>query len=105
MKYVLDTKEFGLNIKPTLDNLTNWNMKMFSDSDYVGDKEARKSVTGYVLFLYGVLITWKSKAQRSVSLSSLEAEYIALFEAVKEIHFVYYMLMLLRIKVEVPITV
>ena len=57
LKYVLDTKEFGLKIEPVLDNLMNWNMKMFSDSDYAGDKDARKSVTGYVLFLCGVPIT------------------------------------------------
>ena len=94
-----------MKIKPVLDNLTNWNMKMFSDSDYGGDKDARKSVTGYVLFLFGVPITWKSKAQQSVSLSSLEAEYITLSEAVKEIRFVYYLLTSLGIKVEVPITV
>ena len=48
---------------------------------------------------------WKSKAQRSVTLSSTEAEWIALSEAVKEIIFVLQLLESLGIKVNLPITV
>ena len=53
----------------------------------------------------GVPLTWKSKSQRSVTLSSSEAEYVALSEATKEIKFVYQLLQSIGIDIELPITV
>jgi len=105
LKFVMDTEDYGLKIEPTIDDLTNWDIVMYTDSNYAGDKDTRISVTGYVLFLCGVPIAWKSKAQKSVSLSSSEAEYVALSEAVKEIRFVYYLLTSFGINVILPIKV
>ena len=65
---------------------------MYTDSNYAGDKETRISVTGYILFFMGVPIIWKSKSQWSITLSSSEAEYVALSEAAKDIKFVYQLL-------------
>ena len=70
LKFVIDTKDYGLKIEPKLNGMTNWNMMMYTDSDYAGDKDTRISVTGYVLFLCGVPVAWKSKAQKSVPKSS-----------------------------------
>ena len=53
----------------------------------------------------GVPIIWKSKSQRSVTLSSSEAEYVALSEAAKDIKFVYQLLRSIGIEVTLPITV
>jgi hypothetical protein len=53
----------------------------FNDTDLAGDLDTRKSTTG-VLFLDGNLITWQSKKQRVVALSSCEVEYIAATMAV-----------------------
>ena len=53
----------------------------------------------------GVPLTWKSKSQKSVTLSSSEAEYVALSEAAKEIKFVYQLLQSIGIEIELPITV
>ena len=50
-------------------------------------------------------MTWKSKSQRSVTLSSSEAEYVALSEAAKEIKFVYQLLQSIGIEIELPIIV
>ena len=50
-------------------------------------------------------MTWKSKSQKSVTLSSLEAEYVALSKAAKEIKFVYQLLQSIGIEIELPITV
>ena len=80
-------------------------MEMFSDSEYGGDKDTRISVGGFILFLLNVPILWRSKAQRSVTLSSAEAKYIALSEAAKEIKFVYQLLISMDIKVTLPIVV
>ena len=49
----------------------------YSDSDLDGDIDDRKSTTGTLFFLYGNPITWTSKKQKMVALSSCEAEYIA----------------------------
>ena len=62
-------------------------------------------MSGYVLYVKGVSVCWKSKTQRSVTLSSTEAEWIALLEATKEIVFVLQLLESLEIKVNLPITV
>ena len=104
IKYVLDTRDYGLLIKPQ-GNKEIWEMQMFSDSDFAGDTERRISVSGFILFLLGVPISWKSKGQKSVTLSSSEAEYVALSEAVKEIRFVYQILQSMKIEVQLPIIV
>lgn len=49
-----------------------------SNSDFAGDKVSRKLVTGWMVFFFSVLNSWKSKAQGHVTLSSLEAEVVAL---------------------------
>jgi hypothetical protein len=49
-------------------------------------------VTGFMVYLQNVSVCWRSKAQRGVTLSSSEAEYVAISEAVKEIKFVYFLL-------------
>lgn len=58
---------------------------IYVDSDWAGDKDDRKSTTGYVILLAGAPISWKSKKQRSVTLSTVEAEYMALSEVVREV--------------------
>jgi len=53
----------------------------------------------------GVPISWKSCAQRSVTLSSSEAEFVALSEAAKEIKFIVQVLLSIGIEVEMPMIV
>lgn len=56
----------------------------YSDSDWAGDKESRKSTSGFIFMLNGGPVSWCSKKQSTVALSSTEAEYIALTLAAKE---------------------
>ena len=49
----------------------------YSDADYAGDVETRKSTTGYMFQLAGGPITWASQRQKIVTLSTTEAEYVA----------------------------
>jgi hypothetical protein len=60
----------------------------YSDSEFAGDRETRKSVFGFITFLCGAPISWKSKACHSVTLSSTEAEYYAGSETAKEMMFI-----------------
>ena len=55
------------------------------DSDWAADKETRRSHTGYVLMLNGGAISWKSRRQSSVSLSTSEAEYVAASQCAQEV--------------------
>ena len=61
---------------------------MFCDSDYATDKETRKSVSSLVATLGVTLLTCSSKTQRTVTLSSTEAEYVALSACAQEVKFV-----------------
>ena len=98
IKFVIDTKTFGLKIMPKIEDSEDWNLKIFCDSDWAGDAETRISVTGFIVYLLDVPICWRSKGQRSVALSSTEAEYVAISEAAKEIKFIYYLLTDIHVK-------
>ena len=56
----------------------------FSDSDWAGDPDDRRSTNGYVFFYGKSPICWKSKRQATVALSTAEAEYIGLSMATSE---------------------
>ena len=57
IKYVCDTNEYGLKLAPTdflkysVKGELDWNLHVYTDSDWAGDKDNRKSVTGYILFV------------------------------------------------------
>ena len=57
----------------------------YVDSDMAGDLDKRRSTTGYVFTFAGAAISWASRKQQVVALSSTEAEYIALTEGAKEL--------------------
>ncbi|KFK41513.1 hypothetical protein AALP_AA2G139400 [Arabis alpina] len=50
----------------------------YSDSDYAGDVDTRRSVTGYVFTLGSSVVSWKATLQHAMTLSTTEAEYMAL---------------------------
>ena len=56
----------------------------FSDFDYQGCLDSRKSTSGFVFMLCGGAIAWKSKKQECVTQSTMEVEYMALNAAAKE---------------------
>ena len=57
----------------------------YSDADFAGDKETRKSTSGILCKHAGAAITWQSKKQQCVTLSTTEAEYVSATLAAKEI--------------------
>ena len=107
IKFVLNTKDFGLKLEPKLVNNRGdkWSIVVYSDSDWAGDPDTRISVTGFIIYVMGCAVAWKSKAQKSVSLSSSEAEWYALSEAAKEVKFIAQTLMTMEVPVELPIIV
>ncbi|KAM1382347.1 hypothetical protein ACFX2F_034822 [Malus domestica] len=81
LRYLKGTISFGLH----LCRRPSHRLYAFSDADWAGDRDDRKSTTGYVVYLGGNLISWSSRKQRSVSRSSTEAEYRAIAATTAEL--------------------
>jgi len=56
----------------------------FVDADWAGDLDQKKSTSGYVFNLFASAVSWMSKKQSVVALSTTEAEYITTIHASKE---------------------
>ena len=80
LRYLNGTKDLGLVYSrpadrgPTDKENLLWG---YVDSDWAGCPDSRKSTSGYVLMLNGPAVSWKSKKQSVVALSSAEAEFVA----------------------------
>ena len=80
LRYIKGTMNMGLIYRKSND----FNLHGFSDADWAGDEMTRKSMSGYVFKLGDSTISWGSKKQSVVALSTTEAEYIALSLACQE---------------------
>jgi hypothetical protein len=56
----------------------------YVDADYAGELDTRRSTTSYVFILAGGAISWSSRLQATVAVSTVEAEYMGAASAVKE---------------------
>ncbi|CAA7408157.1 unnamed protein product [Spirodela intermedia] len=75
LRYVAGTKSWGLMYERKKEKQVQ--LTGFSNSDFAGDVDARKSTTGIIFFLANSPLTWQSMKQKVVAQSSCEAEYIA----------------------------
>ena len=80
LRYLRGTLDYGIHFQ--LDTL---NLQAYSDADWAGDPNDRRSVSGFVVYLGSSPISWASKKQHTVSRSSAEAEYRALAIAAAEL--------------------
>jgi hypothetical protein len=104
MNFLVDTKQYCLKMLP-VEGGKDWDLVSHCNSNWAGDTKTRISVTGFIIYLLGVPIRWRSKGQKGVTLSSSEEEYVAIFEAVKEIRFIYYLLESIGMNAKLPIVV
>ena len=61
---------------------------VFTDSDWAGCTRTRESTSGRVLMMQGGAVMWQSERQRSIALSSAEAELVALSESCRDARFI-----------------
>ena len=73
-------------------------IKGYTDADWVGCKDTRRSISGQCFFLGDSLISWRTKKQLTVSRSSSEAKYRALASATCELQWLTYLLRDLEVK-------
>uniref|UniRef100_A0A2N9HUY1 Uncharacterized protein n=1 Tax=Fagus sylvatica TaxID=28930 RepID=A0A2N9HUY1_FAGSY len=81
LRYLKQTIHFGLRIQPSSTTV----LQGFTDADWAGDRDDRRSTGGYCIFLGSNLVSWSCKKQATVARSSTEAEYKALANAAAEI--------------------
>ena len=79
--YVFNTSDHRIN----LSCIKNCNLEAYSDASWGSSLTNRHSISGYVIFIDNVPIAWKASKQKCVALSSMESEFIALTESVKEL--------------------
>jgi len=80
LRYVKGSMDKGL----VFDKNSFCVLQGFSDADWAGLEEKRRSTTGFTFIFGGAAVSWGSKLQKTVALSTMEAEYMALCEASKE---------------------
>lgn len=86
LRYLKNTENLGILYKKS--KQSNQIISAYVDADFANDACDRKSITGYGIKIFNNFVFWKSKKQATVSLSSSEAEYIALSDCTAECIFV-----------------
>jgi hypothetical protein len=77
----------------------------YCDADWAGDRNDRKSTTGYCTFIGGNLVTWKTKKQKVVACSTAESEYRAMKKLTNEVTWLKMLLQDFGIEQNSPITI
>src|SRR6202034_1808807 len=83
-RYLRGTSDYGLCYQGRLGLDKVLDIHGFVDADWAGDLDQRRSTSGYVFNLFGGAVSWMSKKQSIVALSTIEAKYMAATHASKE---------------------
>ncbi|XP_052197182.1 uncharacterized mitochondrial protein AtMg00810-like [Diospyros lotus] len=86
--YVKGTLQFGLVFTP----FTSREILAYSNADWAGGPDTRRSISGYAIYLGDNLLSWSSKKQPTVSCSSCETEYRALALTAAEVKWLIHLL-------------
>ena len=80
-RYLQDTKDMGIKYECG----TKREVNVYMDADYADCPDTRRSISGYVIVINGGAVSWTSRKQVSVALSTLEAEAVAARSALCEV--------------------
>ncbi len=85
-RYLKYTKHFALTYGGDNDeDILNTELNIFCDADWANDTSDRKSISGYVVTMAGGAVSWSSKKQQTVALSTAEAEYVSATHVAKQV--------------------
>jgi hypothetical protein len=79
VRYLVGTADYGLTFGGSSETLVG-----YCDADYAGDLDSKRSTTGYVFLMFGGAMSWSSRLQPTVAVSTVEAEYLSAGQAMKE---------------------
>ena len=109
LRYLKGTKEFGLLFRSAGKSITEpWDLEMYVDSDYATDVDTRRSRAGYLIYLNGNLISYRSCLQpgkADIATGTCEAEYKALSLALKEMAWIRMVLDTMGVDVKTPMMI
>ncbi|XP_022881012.1 uncharacterized protein LOC111398326 [Olea europaea var. sylvestris] len=92
LRYIKGTLRFGLSFTPS----SSQELLAYSDADWAGCPDTRRSISGYAIYFGDTLVSWSSKKQPIVSRSSCESEYRALAITAFEVKWLQHLLQDLR---------
>ena len=110
LRYLKGTAHYGLTIgggKSVTTRMTNNEdiLKVYVDSDFSNCVDTRRSITGFAIYFVDSLISWCSRRQRSVTLSTTEAEYMAMAHALTQMIFLRQTLEEMEITQSTPVKI
>jgi Reverse transcriptase (RNA-dependent DNA polymerase) len=110
LRYLKGTRDIGLQFggrgsKVPLDHSQDMVITGYSDADYANDVKDRKSISGWIVKLNGDVISWSSKKQSTVALSTCEAELYAEAACAQEVLWFQHLLSEMNVKVQKPSTI
>ena len=82
LRYLRGTASYGIQYSRHVTNPLA--LRAYGDADWGGDKIDRRSITGYLFMLAGGPISWRTRKQNTVALSSTEAEYLSATDSSKQ---------------------
>ena len=85
LAYIKGTSDFGLTYQRG--TIAGVSLEVFADADYASKATDRRSVSGGAIMCGGACVCWFSRTQKCVTLSTSEAEYVALGDAAKDLLF------------------
>ena len=86
LEYIFFTSDFGI----TFQRGSVLELVAYADADYASNATDRRSVSGGAVMCAGACVCWFSRTQKCVTLSTTEAEYVALADTIKEVIFLRY---------------
>ena len=96
--YIRNTLDYGL----TYSRDSDLSPHAFVDSDYGGCRDTRRSTSGYIFIMAGGPVTWSSKRQATVALSTVEVEYVAMSRCAQQMIWMHSWLDEVEVEYTVP---
>ena len=103
MRYLKGTLDYGLRFEAY--DKGSVELHGYADADWAGDVDTRKSTSGFLFLIGNATISWRTKKQTVIALSSTEAEYVSLCSATQETRWFRYLLESIGFKQHIPITI
>eukprot|EP00043_Microstomoeca_roanoka_P020364 m.246374 g.246374 ORF g.246374 m.246374 type:complete len:1365 (-) comp17152_c1_seq2:996-5090(-) len=105
VRYLKGTRTSGIVYERRADVAQPLSIECFSDASFGTDALTGRSTTGFTCFIHGCLVSWNSRLQPTVALSTAEAEYMAISAAAQDVQFLVQLLEDVGEQLELPVVI